>query len=282
MERTSEDAELGKINDESEQQQRWERKERAVKEREEKVKAERDRLEVDIGRSRMGMNKEEGEREFKCALYDPSSKSVSAALIANIFDAGVCSLMLSETHRYENDAGRNIDLTCSQMTWSAALPQLKTDPRFRNSPLLPNLQLHLFHTHVGHLRSRHMDSLRALFESYAPSLATAFSALPLPSLLASLPVTKLGFDKKIIESEFEQWQRECTHGARKAFDGMLAENSFVEFWGRLGKIGGEGVDGGVKADEIGEDEGEGGGGKVDMKVLARSVDVSDMEKVLKV
>jgi heat shock protein 90kDa beta len=127
-----------------------------------------------------------------------------------------------------------------------------------------------------------MDSLRTLFESYASSLASDFSVLPLSSLLASLPVTKLGFDAKTLESEFGKWQLERTHDARKAFDEMLAENSFVEFWGRLGKIGGEGVDGGVKADEIGDDEGEGGGGKVDMKVLAKSVDVGDMEKVLKV
>lgn len=63
---------------------------------------------------------------------------------------------------------------------------------------------------------------------------------------------------------------------------MLAENSFVEFWGRLGKIGGEGIDGGVKADEMGEGEGEGGGGTVDMKALARNVDIHDMEKVIKV
>lgn len=203
-------------------------------------------------------------------------------LICLNFDAGVCSLTLSATHRYENDAGGNVYLACPQMTWTAALPQLKTDPRFRNSPLPPNLQLRLFHIHVAHLRSRHMDGLRALFETYAPSLATGFSALPLPSLLASLPVTRLGFDIKALESEFEKWQRERTHEARKAFDEMLAENSFVEFWGRLGKIGGEGVDGGVKADETGDDEGEGGGGRVDMKALAKNVDVGDIEKVLKV
>lgn len=54
--------------DEAEQERkRKERKERAVKEREDKVKAERGRLEAEIGRSRMGLNKEEGEREFMCA-----------------------------------------------------------------------------------------------------------------------------------------------------------------------------------------------------------------------
>ncbi|KAI0322431.1 hypothetical protein OF83DRAFT_1093237, partial [Amylostereum chailletii] len=80
----------------------------------------------------------------------------------------------------------------------------------------------------------------------------------------------------------DRWQRERAHDARQAFDEMLRENSFVEFWGKLGKIGGEGVDGGVKRDDtIGEDDGEAGGGNVDMKVLAQSVDLRDMEKVLK-
>ena len=71
--------------------------------------------------------------------------------------------------------------------------------------------------------------------------------------------------------------------ARKAFDDMLLENSFVEFWGRLGKLGGEGADGSVKRDDDGdEEEGEGGGGNVDMKKLAKNVDITEMEKVLKV
>jgi len=100
--------------------------------------------------------------------------------------------------------------------------------------------------------------------------------------LKSLPVTKLAFDQRDLQQEYDKWQREWTSKCRKAFDEMLAENSFVEFWGRLGKIGGEGADGGVKAADLGEDEGEGFGGNVDMKVLAKNVDLSDIEKVLKV
>lgn len=87
--------------------------------------------------------------------------------------------------------------------------------------------------------------------------------------------------ERALQQEFEKWQRERTHASRKAFDQMLSENSFVEFWGRLGKIGGEGVDGGVKADED-DAESEGLGTKVDMKVLAKNVDVEEMEKVLRV
>lgn len=162
------------------------------------------------------------------------------------------------------------------------MPQLKTDPRFRNSTLPPNQQIHLFHSHIEHLRSKHLKGLYAFFEAHAPSLAVQFDALPLESLLASVPAVKLGYNVQALEHDFEKWQRERAHESRKAFDEMLTENSFVEFWGRLGKIGGEGVDGGVKADEVEGDEGEGGGGKVDMKALAKNVDVGEVEKVLKV
>ena len=162
------------------------------------------------------------------------------------------------------------------------MPQLKTDPRFTRSALFVNQQKQLYDIHVEQLRSRHTNNLNALFEAHAPSLATPFSSLPLSSLLSSLPATKLGFDQEKLEQGFKKWQRERATQARKDFDQMLSENSFVEFWGRLSKMGGEGVDGGVKSDDHGEDEGEGGGGKVDMKELAKHVEAGDMQKVLRV
>ncbi|KAG6332715.1 hypothetical protein ID866_6376 [Astraeus odoratus] len=230
-------------HDESEaMRRRRERKERALKEREEKVRAQRARVEAEIGRARVNLSKEEGEREF-------------------------CTLLV--------DAIRD-----PQLNWDDVLPELKTDPRFIHSPLPKAQQLHLFHSHMDQLRSKHLKSLHSLFEVYTPSLATAFSALPVESLAKSLPAMKLGLENRSLEREFEEWQRERTSEARKAFDDMLSENAFVEFWGRLGKLDGEGMDGGVKAEDQGEDEGEGFGGKVDMKALAKSVDLRDIVKVL--
>ncbi|KAF8897518.1 Hsp90 protein-domain-containing protein [Infundibulicybe gibba] len=168
-----------------------------------------------------------------------------------------------------------------QTSWEAVVPQLNTDPRFVNSPLSLNHQIHLFNDHLAHIRSKYMMNLHALLDTHAPSLATSFNELPLPLLEASIPFAKLDLNLERLEQEFERWQRERTTGARKSFEEMLGENSFIDFWGRLGKIGGEGVEGGVKADDLGEDEGEGGGGKVDMKALAKSVDVHEIEKVLK-
>lgn len=47
---------------------RQERRNRAVKEREDKIKDERRRLDAAIQRSKSGINKEEGERSFLCAI----------------------------------------------------------------------------------------------------------------------------------------------------------------------------------------------------------------------
>jgi hypothetical protein len=174
-------------------------------------------------------------------------------------------------------------IRCLQATWESSLDQLKTDPRFTGTVLPIDQQFRLFNEHAAALRAKHLDGLHALFEAHARELSTPFSELPIESLSASLPAAKLGLDERGLEEAFARWQRERTHAARLAFDEMLRENAFVEFWGRLGKLGGEGVDGGVQRDDEGvEDEGEAGGGNVDMKMLAKTVDLSDMEKVLKV
>ena len=44
------------------------RRERALREREQRVKVEKSKVNVEIEKSRTGMNQEEGERNFKCVL----------------------------------------------------------------------------------------------------------------------------------------------------------------------------------------------------------------------
>jgi heat shock protein beta len=51
--------------EEDAEQKRRDKKDQALKEREQKVKADRSRMDAEIGRSRMGLNMEEGEREFR-------------------------------------------------------------------------------------------------------------------------------------------------------------------------------------------------------------------------
>lgn len=61
------DTSAGKESPKGEVADRQERRNKAVKEREEKVNAERRRLDADIERSKQGIDKEEGERLFMCA-----------------------------------------------------------------------------------------------------------------------------------------------------------------------------------------------------------------------
>lgn len=145
-----------------------------------------------------------------------------------------------------------------------------------------NQQVHLFHAHIQHLRKKHYDNLLQLFEKHAPALDTKFKSLPVADIVTSASANKLGLNVDGVESEFTRWQRERGTQARTAFDEMLGENAFVEFWGRLGKIGGEGVEGGVKAEDTEGDDGEAGGGKVDMKQLAKQVDVQEIVRVIAV
>ncbi|KAG9093775.1 hypothetical protein FRC06_011378 [Ceratobasidium sp. 370] len=260
---------------ENEKESKSSRRERALKERESQVRAVQSRVEQDIGRSRGKLGREEAEREFGTMLTDAIRDPL--------------------------------------LSWDAALSTLDSDPRFRHaSQVLPSgAQRAMFVAHIDHLRSRYLLQLHALFEAHSTGLDMPAEALP-NSVRRGLPSVKLGFardqeDSKAVEGgdntededdedkpsrgavldrgladEYARWQRARGVEARLAFDAMLGENSFVEFWGRLAKMGGEGVGGGVPVEEDDEDEGEGegGGGKVDMKALAKNVDVSEMEKVL--
>lgn len=57
------------MTQEEKDRQRRERKERAVKEREQQVRTERSKVDAEIDKSRQGLNKGEGELEFKCVTY---------------------------------------------------------------------------------------------------------------------------------------------------------------------------------------------------------------------
>ena len=61
------DAEVPPTEVGDETQKRQDRKAQAVKEREEKIKIERERVQATIEKSRVGLNREEGELQFRCA-----------------------------------------------------------------------------------------------------------------------------------------------------------------------------------------------------------------------
>ncbi|KAF8739019.1 FF domain, partial [Rhizoctonia solani] len=259
---------------EKERESKAARRERALKEREAQVRAVQSNVERDINQSRGKLGREEAELELGTVLTDAIRDPLA--------------------------------------TWDSSLSTLESDSRFQHaSQVLPiGAQRAKFAAHTEHLRARYISQLHALFEAHMTSLNMPAEALP-KSVRGSLPAVKLGFvtddlekegpgdDQEMLDDddtsksqgrlnkgladEYARWQRNKVAEARVAFDALLGENSFVEFWGRLAKMGGEGINGGVPIDGDDEEneEGEGGGGKVDMKALAKNVDVSEMEKVLR-
>ncbi|KAF8325429.1 uncharacterized protein EI90DRAFT_3072830 [Cantharellus anzutake] len=129
-------------------------------------------------------------------------------------------------------------------------------PRFASSPLAIAQKQQLFAQHAAHLNTKYQTALDALFLQHAPSLSTIFDDLPpssTESLDASLPAQKLGI-------HFDVWMRRRTGQARRDFDALLHENSFVEFWGKVKKLRADGED---------------------IKTLAKSISENEMDRVLK-
>ncbi|KAL5521253.1 hypothetical protein ACEPAG_9176 [Sanghuangporus baumii] len=239
-------ARFSEPNEDDQQRRNKERKERAMREREQQVKRERERVEAEMTRSRRALTHEESELEFITLLTDAIREPTA--------------------------------------TWKSSLEQLRTDPRFVHSALPFSAQQVLFNKHVDALRNKHLEALHSLFEAHALTLNTEFSELPLTSIQTSLPAQKLSLDKDIdaLGREYRRWLHGRISRAEGEFQQMLNENSFVEFWGRVRKMREE-AEGSMKfeigAEDLPGEEDE--TGKVDLKALAKSVDVREIERVLK-
>ncbi|EJD38730.1 hypothetical protein AURDEDRAFT_146783 [Auricularia subglabra TFB-10046 SS5] len=157
-------------------------------------------------------------------------------------------------------------------TWDEALRQLESDPRFAATSNAPKRRL--FEAHVNRLREKHLRSLHALFEAHSPTLDAAY---PGESVQRSSPAEKLRFSGRDVHAEWTRWTRERQTKARAEFDEMLRENSFLEFWGRVRKLGGEGAAAFGSDDE---GEGEEGGGTADLKALAKDIGLEAVVDVL--
>ena len=96
-----------------ETQKRKDRKAQAVKEREQKIKAERDRVQANIEKSRVDLNKEEGELQFRCAIAICFRLRglCAGAYESIIFLAGLFLRMRYGKHRYERPSVTGSDLT---------------------------------------------------------------------------------------------------------------------------------------------------------------------------
>lgn len=150
-----------------------------------------------------------------------------------------------------------------------------------------------------------MSALESFFEEHASNLATSFvtvekellslldemssdesaqSSMSPERLLMITTVNRLIDDRsrsgglKTIEGYFDSWKQKKEAWARQEFEEMCGESSFVDFWCRMKNIAKENEVGDKTIGEDGQDEDE---EVVDLRAMAESIDLSEIETVLK-
>lgn len=245
------------------------RAERALREREGQMRAERGKVEREIELSKAALGSSEAELDLMNFYID------------SVRDPLVCTFVQCESHYSRSPF--------TQSSYYELEPTFSKHQRFASSPLPSAQKQRLFVQHTIHIAAKYRTALEALFLHHAPLLSATFTSLPeasVKSLESSLPATKLGLRSNdgSMHRAFDQWMTHRTGTARQDFQKLLEENSFVEFWGKVGKIEGRAADGGIVPGEDDDltDEGEQGGGKADLKTLARVITEKEVERVLKV
>ncbi|KAK8864295.1 hypothetical protein IAR55_001541 [Kwoniella newhampshirensis] len=217
--------------------------EASLKDREAKIRQEKQRLEAETNKSRVGAGREEAERLFG-------------------------SLLVDQVRDHETN-------------WAEASQYLQSDPRFDHPALGPRDKLRLFHDHLTRLSSKRSNALHQLFEAHTPSLDTPYDSV-YPHIVDDPQVKHLGLQGEALENRWKAWLRSREASARKEFDEMLGENSFVEFWGKMRKKTLDEKAKEVKEEEeFEEGEGMGEGGAADLTALARQIDLGEIKSVLR-
>ena len=234
-----------------EQRRAREKKEKAeasLREREAKIREEKEKVNKEVGRSRAGAGREEAERLFGSLLVD--------------------------------------QVRDPELSFEAASAFLANDPRFNHPSLTPFDKQRMFNEHIGRLGSKRSNALHQLFASHAPELNTPFDSVY--AAIADDPVVKrLNLSPSGLEDRYESWKAAREVEARRAFEEMLGENSFVEFWGsmrkkRLEEKEEKGEKGEGEEEEEEEDDGLGEGAAADLAAMARKIDLDEIKSVLRV
>jgi transcription elongation regulator 1 len=170
----------------------------------------------------------------------------------------------------------------SQASWQETIPQLEKDPRWEHPALTLADKHDMFIAHLQSLAHKRLDALHKLFLAHAPSLDTPFEDV-YPEIVNDFAVTRLGLTPEKLQSRYEEWQRVRFQQSKAEFQALLKESSFVDFWGRMKNkaLAGQGVIPNEDSDEE-DDAGDETGGKANLEMMAKQIDLKEMHDVLQV
>ncbi|GAA5942045.1 uncharacterized protein JCM15063_004280 [Sporobolomyces koalae] len=171
----------------------------SLREREERVRQDKDKAARHAHQARSHLGKDEAEREFGQLMIDA---------------------VRDHKAHFEDVA-----------------PSLSQDPRFDHPSLTPRDKRVLFDSHLSALHRKRVSAVEALFAEHAPALDTPFHDV-LPQISDSPHVTRLFGDRNFdrVEDLFSSWQSRRKVEAKEDFYRLLKESPILEHWGRLKKM----------------------------------------------
>lgn len=270
----------GSLPVKSADEEKREKQEASLKARQEHVLEMKKELEKKSAQTKNSVEREEAERDFKTFLID------------NVRD---------------HDA-----------EWADVRAELKHDSRYETVKCLEQAELRrMFFDHTDLIYSKRVGVLESFFDRHISQPLTADFSTIKKRLLRLVEandeesddmtqmsseermkfkttITKLigsGRDQRsdrrsgmgLIEEKFQDWKRRREERAHREFEGMCGESSFIDFWCRMKKAAEE------KRKEVGrsatigdqEDQDEDPDDLVDLREMAKSIDIREIQMVLK-
>lgn len=139
----------------------------------------------------------------------------------------------------------------------------------------------MFIAHLQALAHKRLDALHKVFLAHSPSLNTPFEDV-YPEIVNEFAVTRLGMTPEKLQSRYEEWQKVRFQQSKAEFQALLKESSFVDFWGRMKNKGMASQGGDLNQDSDDEDDDDETGGKANLEVMAKQIDLKEMHDVLQV
>lgn len=179
-----------------------------------------------------------------------------------------------------------------QAKWNEVLPSLEKDPRSSSSSLTTGHRRRLFDEHLDALYHKRIGALETLFASHSPKLGTSFPDV-YARISADPTLTRLRLSESALERLHADWRNRRFAQAKKEFEAMLKESSFVDYWGKLKQDARENAEDRGRTKEIlgAEERVDDGDGLddvnnieegVDLRAMAAQIDMKELHAVLRV
>lgn len=155
-------------------------------------------------------------------------------------------------------------------------------PSFPELKLDVHVQHRLFDEHMNNLQGKISKTLDSVFDDLTPRLNSTFEDV-LPGLQRSETITKLKLAQQVevLRSHWRTYDARRRATAEHEFKDMLAQNSYVDFWGRMQKqLYADDSGKTIIAQDVDKDSGVGelDGGIADLSAMASQIDLQKIHE----